>query len=137
MPWATPLGFILTGANVSDFDQARPLLKAHLQPNAFAIMDKGYDRDAIRAYVNQLGATAVIALHPSRSQKPAFDEPLYREPPPHRKSIRQTQTIPPHLHSLRKTALRLRRHALTRLHPPLAPILTRHPLVGGEFSLTS
>jgi transposase len=61
------------------FDQARPLLKAHLQPNAHVIMDKGYDRDAIRAYVNQLGATAVIALHPSRSQKPAFDEHLYRE----------------------------------------------------------
>jgi len=36
-----PLGFILTGANVSDFDQCKPLLKAHLQPNAFAIMDKG------------------------------------------------------------------------------------------------
>lgn len=74
-----PLGFILTGANVSDFDQAKPLLKRHLKPGAGAIMDKGYDSDAIRAYVNQLGGTAVIALHPSRSQKPAFDEHLYRE----------------------------------------------------------
>jgi transposase len=74
-----PLGFILTGANVSDFDQCKPLLKAHLRENSFAIMDKGYDSDAIRAYVNQLGGTAVIALHPSRSQKPAFDEHLYRE----------------------------------------------------------
>lgn len=74
-----PLGFILTGANVSDFDQARPLLKRHLRPNAHAIMDKGYDSDAIRAYVNQLGGIAVIALHPSRSQKPAFDQHLYRE----------------------------------------------------------
>lgn len=44
-----------------------------------AIMDKGYDSDAIRAYVNQLGATAVIALHPNRAQKPAFDQHLYRE----------------------------------------------------------
>lgn len=74
-----PLGFILTGANVSDFDQCKPLLRAHLQPNACAIMDKGYDSDAIRAYVNQLGGVAVIALHPSRAQKPAFDEHLYRE----------------------------------------------------------
>lgn len=74
-----PLGFILTGANVSDFDQAKPLLKRHLKPGACAIMDKGYDSDALRAYVNQLGGTAVIALHPSRSQKPAFDEHLYRE----------------------------------------------------------
>lgn len=74
-----PLGFILTGANVSDFDQAQPLLRAHLKAGTHAIMDKGYDSDAIRACVNQLGGIAVIALHPSRSQKPAFDEHLYRE----------------------------------------------------------
>ena len=74
-----PLGFILTGANVSDFDQCKPLLKAHLKPNAFAIMDKGYDSDAIRAYVNQLGGVAVIAVNSSRAQKPDFDEHLYRE----------------------------------------------------------
>lgn len=74
-----PLGFILTGANVSDFDQCKPLLKSHLKPNAFAIMDKGYDSDAIRAYVNQLGGVAVIAVNSSRAQKPAFDEHLYRE----------------------------------------------------------
>ncbi len=35
------LGFILTGANVSDFDQAKPLLRRHLRPNAHAMMDKG------------------------------------------------------------------------------------------------
>jgi len=74
-----PLGFILTGANVSDFDQCKPLLKAHLRPNACAIMDKGYDSDAIRAYVNQLGGVAVIAVNSSRAQKPAFDEHLYHE----------------------------------------------------------
>ncbi|AHF90688.1 transposase IS4 [Opitutaceae bacterium TAV5] len=74
-----PLGFILTGANVSDFDQCKPLLTKYLKPGAFAIMDKGYDSDAIRAYVNQLGGAAVIALHPSRSYKPPFDEHLYRE----------------------------------------------------------
>ena len=74
-----PLGFILTGANVSDFDQCKPLLRAHLRPGATVIMDKGYDSDAIRAYVNQLGGVAVIALHPSRSKKPAFDEHLYCE----------------------------------------------------------
>ena len=31
-----PLGFILTGANVSDFDQAQPLLRRYLQPDAIA-----------------------------------------------------------------------------------------------------
>jgi transposase len=74
-----PLGFILTGANVSDFDQAKPLLLRHLRAGCRAIMDKGYDSDAIRACVNQLGGVAVIALHPSRSQKPAFDQHIYRE----------------------------------------------------------
>jgi len=36
-----PLGFVLTGANVSDFDQAKPLIRKYLKPNAYAIMDKG------------------------------------------------------------------------------------------------
>jgi transposase len=42
-------------------------------------MDKGYDSDAIRAYVNQLGGIAVIAVNSTRSIEPAFDEHLYRE----------------------------------------------------------
>lgn len=74
-----PLGFILTGANVSDYDQCRPLLRDYLQPGGYVIMDKGYDSDAIRAYVNQLGGVAVIAVNGSRALKPAFDEHLYRE----------------------------------------------------------
>ena len=63
-----PLGFILTGANVSDFDQCLPLLRTHLKPNAKVIMDKGYDSDAIRAYVNQHGGVAVIAVNASRAK---------------------------------------------------------------------
>ncbi len=74
-----PLGFLLTGANVSDFDQAKPLLKNYLRPTALAIMDKGYDSDAIRAYVNQLGGVAVIPPKANRAAKPPFDEHLYRE----------------------------------------------------------
>ena len=42
-------------------------------------MDKGYDSDAIRAYVNQLGGIAVIAVKANRSVKPPFDEHLYCE----------------------------------------------------------
>jgi transposase len=111
-----PLGFILTGANVSDFDQCKPLLipsahdfwtfvgpplvglprlatsasptvkvstavgiTSHLKPNSFALMDKAYESDAIRAHVNQLGGGAVINVISSRSQKSAFDEHRYRE----------------------------------------------------------
>ncbi|MBC8002660.1 MAG: IS5 family transposase [Opitutaceae bacterium] len=74
-----PLGFILTGANVSDFDQAKPLLRDHLQPAALAIMDKGYDSDTIRAYVTRLGGVAVIPPKANRASKPAFDGHVYRE----------------------------------------------------------
>jgi transposase len=74
-----PLSFILTGANVSDFDQAKPLLARHLSAAAFALMDKGYDSDPIRAYVNQLGGVAVIPPKTNRVVKPDFDEHLYRE----------------------------------------------------------
>ena len=74
-----PLGFILTGANVSDFDQAKPLITKYLQPAAFAIMDKGYDSDAIRAHVHLLGGVAVISPKANRTIKPPFDEHLYRE----------------------------------------------------------
>ena len=74
-----PLGFIVTGANVSDYDQCLPLLRAHLRPQSRVIMDKGYDSDAIRAYVNQHGGVAVIAVNASRAKKPPFDEHLYRE----------------------------------------------------------
>lgn len=74
-----PLGFILTGANVADFDQAKPLLHRYLRSCGCAIMDKGYDSDAIRAYVNQLGGVAIIPPRYNRVNKPAFDEHLYRE----------------------------------------------------------
>lgn len=74
-----PLGFILTGANVSDFDQASPLLRSYLRSGAYVIMDKGYDSDALRADVHQLGGVAVIAVNASRALKPPFDEHLYRE----------------------------------------------------------
>jgi|GEM_PF-3943186 len=118
-----PLGFIITEVNVSDFDQAKPLLKPHLQVGSHAIMDKGYDSDAIRAYVNQLGGVAVIALHPSRSPKPTFDEHLYHER--HRienlfARLKHYRRIAP----VTKTPRHLRRHALSRPHPGLAQTLS-------------
>jgi transposase len=74
-----PLGFILTGANVSDFDQAKPLLQRYLKPGANAIMDKGYDSDSIRDFIRQRGGIAVIPPKSNRSSKPAFDEHIYVE----------------------------------------------------------
>ncbi len=42
-------------------------------------MDKGYDSDANRETVDQLGGIAVIAVNASRSKKPAFDKHVYKE----------------------------------------------------------
>ncbi len=36
-----PLGFTLTGANVSDFDQCKPLLKSYLKPGGAALIHHG------------------------------------------------------------------------------------------------
>jgi len=44
-----------------------------------ALMDKGYDSDAIRAYVNQQGGVTVIPPKANRAIKPDVDEYLYRE----------------------------------------------------------
>lgn len=74
-----PLGFIVTGAEVADYNQAPPLLKRHLREGATAIMDKGYDGDSIRLLVEQKLSVAAIALNPRRSLKPAFDQHLYKE----------------------------------------------------------
>lgn len=107
-----PLGFILTGANVSDFDQCLPLLRTHLRPQARVIMDKGYDSDAIRAYVNQHGGVAVIAVNASRAQKPPFDEHLYRE-------RHRIENLFARLKSFRRIATRYE-----KLHATFAAMLT-------------
>jgi len=72
-----PLGFILTGANVSVFDQAIPLLRQYLPSGSHAIMDKGYDSDAIRRFVNEQGGIATIAVKANRTSKPPFDQHIY------------------------------------------------------------
>jgi transposase len=107
-----PLGFILTGANVSDFDPSKPLLTSHLKPNSFALMDKGYDSDTIRAYVKQLGGIAVIAVKSNRSQKPAFDEHLYR-------ARHRIENLFARLKAFRRIATRYE-----KLHTTFAPMVT-------------
>ena len=47
-----PLGFILTAANLSDFDQAQPLLRRYLRPHFHTIMAKRYDSDAVRPLID-------------------------------------------------------------------------------------
>jgi len=114
-----PLGFILTGASVSDFDQCLPLLRTHLRPNAKVIMDKGYDSDAIRAYVSQQGGVAVVAVNASRAQNPSFDEYLYRE-------RHRIENLFARLKSFRRIAIRHEKlHATFRAILTLVRILVR------------
>lgn len=74
-----PLSFVVTAANVNDSTQCKTLVDRHLRRGSHALMDKGYDSDAIRSRVIEKGGVAVIAIHPSRSQKPAFDKHIYKE----------------------------------------------------------
>ncbi len=74
-----PLGFILTGGERGDATQAIGLLRKYMQPKAFALMDCGYDSDAIRNFVVQEGGTAVIPQNPTRAGVLPFDKHLYKE----------------------------------------------------------
>lgn len=74
-----PLGFILTGGERGDATQAIGLLRKYMQPNSFALMDCGYDSDAIRNFVVQEGGTAVIPQNPTRTGVLPFDKHLYKE----------------------------------------------------------
>lgn len=74
-----PLGFILTGGERGDATQAIGLLRKYMQPKSFALMDCGYDSDAIRNFVVQEGGTAVIPQNPTRAGVLPFDKHLYRE----------------------------------------------------------
>jgi len=112
-----PLGFILTGANVSDFDQAKPLIHKYLKPNAYAIMDKSYDSDAIRSCVQEQGGTATLAVKANRSSKPAFDQHIYA----HRHRI---ENLFARLKNYRRIATRYE-----KLHDTYAAILTLASIV--------
>jgi len=53
------------------------LAKMQIKPNAHAIMDKGYDSDAIRNCVQEQGGTATLAVKADRTSKPTFDQHIY------------------------------------------------------------
>jgi len=74
-----PLSFVVTAANVNDSTQCKTLLDRHLERGSHALMDKGYDSDAIRDRVKEKGGVAVIAIHSRRNLKPAFDKHIYKE----------------------------------------------------------
>ena len=72
-----PLRWILTGGEVADITQARPLIEG-LSPEA-VIGDKGYDADALVAYIHALGAEAVIPPRSNRTEHRAYDRQVYKD----------------------------------------------------------
>ncbi len=76
-PSGFPLGFILTGGQVADCVQAVPLLLGlHFQA---LLADKGYDTDALIAYVESVGAKAIIPPKSNRIVQREYDKHFYKE----------------------------------------------------------
>lgn len=72
-----PLGFLITGGQISDYTPAVELLG---QRKAEAVIaDKGYDSDKIVAHVEEtMQARAVIPPRSNRKQQRDYDRSLYK-----------------------------------------------------------
>lgn len=69
--------FILTGGQASDGAQAIALLTG-VETGA-VLADKGYESNDILAFIQSLGATAVIPPKSNRKEPWEYDRELYRE----------------------------------------------------------
>jgi len=67
----------VTPGQVHESTQAIELLGVSEAENILA--DKGYDSDAIRDYIKQIGANAVIPPNKSRSEAIKYDTHVYKE----------------------------------------------------------
>ena len=72
-----PLRFILTGGEKADCKSAQSLLEG--QPTQAVVADKGYDTDAIRAFIAAAHMQAVIPSKSNRKEQIPFDRELYKE----------------------------------------------------------
>jgi transposase len=71
------LRWILTGGEVADITQARPLIEG--LRTEMVIGDKGYDADALVAYIHAVGAEAVIPPRRNRTEHRAYDRHVYKD----------------------------------------------------------
>jgi transposase len=72
-----PLRFILTGGERHESTQAQSLLGEEL--GEYVLADRGYDNDALIAFIIAQGAIPVIPARKNRKQPRAYDEWRYRE----------------------------------------------------------
>ena len=71
-----PLRLIVTAGQVGDVTQAPALLEG--QQGDAVIADKAYDRNALRAFIAAMGATAVIPSNRSRKLTIPHDADTYK-----------------------------------------------------------
>ncbi len=83
-----PLQIALTPGQAGDAPQAEPLLVAVVEaledPKRLACLlavlaDRGYDSDALLAYIGSLGAQGVIPSRRNRRQQREIDRELYKD----------------------------------------------------------
>ena len=67
----------MTGGEVADIPQAHALIEG-LNPEA-GIGDKGYDADALVAYLHAMGIEAVIPPRSHRTEHRAYDRHAYKD----------------------------------------------------------
>lgn len=72
-----PVRFSLTAGQKGDAPQALPLIEG--LPAGVVMADTAYDSDAIRQFIADHGALAVIPNNPSRTAKHPLDKHLYAQ----------------------------------------------------------
>lgn len=71
-----PLRFILTAGQKGDVPQAQTLLHGFKASHILA--DKAYDSNALRKFIADIGAQAVIPCNPTRKQLIPYDFTIYK-----------------------------------------------------------
>ena len=72
-----PLGFIITGGQESDINQAESLVAD--EPCDFLLADRGYDSDAFRKTLSEKQIISVIPGRKNRIVEIEYDKFIYRE----------------------------------------------------------
>jgi transposase len=76
---ARPLGFVLTGGEVSDYRAFPALLDMPVAKPKALLADKGYDGDAVREDLLWRGILPIIPPKTNRREPPACDFRRYRD----------------------------------------------------------
>ncbi|UVI40863.1 IS5 family transposase (plasmid) [Qipengyuania spongiae] len=73
-----PLGFLLTGGEMSDYTCAKPLMEIPIATPKRLLADKGYDGDRFRQSLLMRGISPIIPPHSNRKEPEHFNYRRYR-----------------------------------------------------------